>query len=118
MVIKVIVVVFFSAVSSGCFVFFSKPLPVSQPIRMDERLMGKWTGDDDHGNRYSVRFETQSNRGTTVSLLDLGYRNPLFRVTTTRASGIDYMILRLDDPSANKNYIAAKYSISGETLTV
>ncbi|HEX6187328.1 MAG TPA: hypothetical protein VFZ40_04555 [Pyrinomonadaceae bacterium] len=121
MVVKVVLAasaVLVSIVLSGCVVVFTNPLPVSQPLGLDKRLLGRWAGKDEQGNDYSIRFETRANGNTVVSLPDVGYRNPLFRVVTTEISTVNYLILRLDDPSDDKTYMVGSYSIGGDSLTI
>ena len=116
---KLALILLFAAMLSGCVVSFSNPLPASQPISRDERLLGKWEGQDEQGSPGWVRFEIGSaNQINVFASGDLGYRNPVFRMVTTKISGSDYMILRLNDPTDNKDYILARYSTNDNKLTV
>ena len=116
---KVALTLLFAATLSGCVVSFSNPLPASQPIGSDERLIGKWEGQDEQGNNIWARFESGSNHEIKVSLSgSLGYRNPVFRMVTTKISGNDYMILRLNDPYDNRDYMVGRYSTNDDKLTV
>src|SRR5438128_9551067 len=103
---------------SGCVVSFTNPLPASQPLGRDERLLGKWEGQDEQGNAGWFRFEIGSANEMNVSASgDLGHRNPAFRTVTTKISGSDYMILWLNDADI-KDYIIARYSTNENKLTV
>src|SRR5206468_1988255 len=116
---KVALIFLFAAMLSGCVVSFTNPLPASQPIGRDERLLGKWEGRDEQGSPGWVRFEEGSKDEIKVFLSgDLGYQNPAFRMVTTKISGSDYMILRLNDPTDKKDYILARYSTNDNKLTV
>src|SRR2546429_464105 len=116
---KVALTLLFAAMLSGCVVSFTNPLPASQPIGRDERLLGKWEGRDEQGSPGWVRFEEGSKDEIKVFLSgDLGYQNPAFQMVTTKISGNDYMILRLNDPNSDKDYVVARYSIDGNKLTV
>jgi hypothetical protein len=119
MAIKLIVALLLVVPVTGCVVSFTNPLPASQQLSRDERLLGRWTASDEQGNPYWIRFEKRSDAEITVSLPErLGYHNPLFRVSTTKVSDREYMILRMDDPNANKDYMVVRYSINGVTLKV
>lgn len=118
MTIRIVLVALLSIMLSGCVVIFINPLPGSQTVGVDQRLLGRWAGKDEHGNDYSIHFEKRANSETVVSLPDLGYRDPLFRVVTTEISAVNYLILRLDDPSNDKTYMVASYSMTGDSLTI
>src|SRR5713101_6304716 len=88
---KVAVTLSLATTLSGCVVIFSNPLPASQPTGYDERLLGKWEGQDEQGNHIWVRFESASDHEMKVFLPgDLGYQNPVFRMMATKLSGDDY----------------------------
>src|SRR5437016_14105163 len=71
----------------GCTVVFTNPPPGSQHTRADTKLMGRWSGQDEQGNRGFIQFDG-SNKEMNVSIFgeksDLGYRNPVFTMITTR----------------------------------
>lgn len=115
---KVILTLGLAGVFSGCVVSFTNPLPASQPTRLDERLLGKWEGTDEHGNNMSARFERGSKRETVVSLPGLGDQDSELRMVSTSISGTDYMILRVNDPQRGKDYVIGRYSIADDKLTV
>jgi hypothetical protein len=101
---------------SGCVVSFTNPLPASQPLGRDERLLGKWEGHDEQGNAGWFRFEIGSaNEMNVFGSGDLGH--PAFRAVTTKISGSDYMILWLNNADI-KDYIIARYSTNENKLTV
>lgn len=119
MVVKIAIAAALATMLSGCVVSFINPLPASQPVGRDDRLLGKWEGQDEHNNPVSTQFEPGSKSETKVSVSgSLGHQNPIFRMVTTKISGNDYMILRLNDPQANKDYMVVRYSISDDKLTV
>jgi hypothetical protein len=108
-----------ATILNGCVVVFTNALPNSQALKRDDRLLGKWEGKDEQGNRNSVQFESAPKNETNVSLSgDLGYRNPVFRMVTTRIAGLDYMILHLNDLSDDTGYILAKYATQDDKLTI
>jgi len=49
---------------------------------------------------------------------DLGYRNPVFTMTTTRIGNHDYMVLRATDSPAAEGYVIAEYSIKDGKLKI
>jgi len=116
---NVLLAAFVAAMFSGCVVSFSNPLPASQPVGRDDRLLGKWEGQDEQKNPISIRFEPGSIHETKLSVSgSLGYQNPIFRMVTTKISGNDYMILRLNDPNADKDYMVVRYATNDDKLTV
>ena len=115
---KLVLTLAVAAGLSGCIVTFSNPLPASQPLGRDERLLGKWEGSDEGGNAGWFRFEHGSANDINVFASgDLGNRSPALRMVTTKISGSDYMVLRLNDADI-KDYIIARYSINEDKLTV
>lgn len=99
-------------------VFFINPLPASQPVARDQRLLGKWEGKDEQGNSGWIRFEMSANQMNVFVSGDLASHNPAFHMVTTNISGRTYMILRVPDPNLEKFYMVASYSINGDKLTV
>jgi len=100
-------------------VSFTNPLPASQPIGRDQRLLGKWEGQDEQGNYGWVRFENgPKNEINVFASGDWGYQNAALRMVTTKISGSDFMILRLNDPNNDKDYMVARYSTNDDKLTV
>jgi hypothetical protein len=110
----------YAAIFSGCFVVFTDLPPKSLIIKEDKRLLGRWAGQD-QGNRYFVQFD-RSNREINISLFgeksDLGYRNPIFRMVTTKVDGYCYMILRPTDSPDSEGYLIAKYIVTDDKLTI
>jgi hypothetical protein len=81
-------------------------------------LVGTWEGIDEQKNRIWARFEPGKNHGLNLAWSGLGGANPEFRVTTTKVSGSDYMMLRLSDPNNDKDYIVGRYSVDDSKLTI
>ena len=118
MVVKIIFAAALASMLSGCVVVFTNPLPASQPIGHDERLLGKWEGEDEQGNSGWIRFEMPTDQIDIFLSGDWGYHNPAFRAVTTNISGDNHMILRVNDPALGKEYMVVRYSINGDTLTL
>src|SRR5215471_290824 len=117
MVSKLILVLLTTLTFPGCFISFKNPLPASQKLARDERLLGKWNGTD-KGKPYSVYFGKSSHGEMTVAIPENpSYRNPLCQVMTTKISDRDYMIFLPDDPR-DHDYMVARYSLGGVTLKV
>jgi hypothetical protein len=57
MVVKIVIAAALAALLSGCVVSFTNPLPASQPVGRDDRLLGKWEGRDEQNNPVSIQFE-------------------------------------------------------------
>ena len=107
---------------SGCMVEFSKPLPDSRRDKPDRNLLGRWSGVDEQGNPGFIQFDKSGSRELTVSVFgkdsNLGYSNPVFRLTTTKIGVAQYLILKPADPNTNSHQTIAKYSIAGNKLKV
>ena len=113
---------FCAAILSGCTVVFTNSPPNSQRPGADTELLGRWTGQDEQGNRGFIQFDSGSNREINVSIFgektDLGYRNQVFSMITTRIENYDYMVLRATDSPPAEGYVIARYSIKDGKLKI
>ena len=100
----------------GCTVVFTNPPPGSQHTRADTKLMGKWMGQDEKGNRGFIEFDKGSNTEIHVSIFgekgDLGYQNPVFTMITKKIGTYNYMVINATEPSAPPGYVLARFSHS------
>lgn len=117
-VVKMVLAAALTGMLSGCMVFFTNPLPASQPIGLDQRLLGKWEGKDEQANSGWIRFEMSANQMNVFVSGDLASQNPAFRAVTTNIAGRTYMILRIPHQDLEKYYTVASYSINGNKLMV
>ena len=118
MIAKIILVAALAGMLSGCLVLFTNPLPASQPMGRDQRLLGKWEAKDEYANSSWIRFEMSANHIDVFASGDLASHSPAFRMLTTDISGRTYMILRFPDRDLWKYYLVASSSINGDKLTV
>lgn len=112
-----------SLLFSGCMVNFTNPLPGSRDFAADETLLGRWSGTDQQGNAGLIQFSKAGPREIAVSVFgkddsDLGYKNPIFRLKTTKIGSFDYLILTADAPEARPDYTIARYSIVSNKLKI
>jgi hypothetical protein len=122
---KIVVACLCALVASGCVVTFKGPLPRSLRTTQDSRLFGKWVGRDDQGHQAFANCARDPDDQARISFSGegsdasyLGYRNPVFRMVTTRIDSQDYMILRYVDLSKGRGFQIAKYSIKDDKLSV
>jgi hypothetical protein len=112
----------FGLLFSGCMVSFDKPLPGSRMFTANPALLGRWSGKDEHGNRYFIQFDKSRTRDFNVAIIgadyDLGYPNPLFKVTTTRIGAFDYLVVNVPIPEPHTEYMLARYSIDKDKLRI
>ncbi len=106
----------------GCTVVFTNPPPGSQHTRADTKLMGKWTGQDEKGNRGFIEFDKGSNTEIHVSIFgekgDLGYQNPVFTMITKKIGTYNYMVINATEASAPPGYVLARFSIAHGKLKI
>ena len=111
-----------SILFSGCMVNFTDPLPGSRDFTADAKLLGRWSGTDEQGNAGFIQFDKAGSREIAVSIFgknsDLGYKNPIFKLTTTRIGSFDYLVLRPNDSEARPDYTIARYSIDKNKLKI
>src|SRR5437588_13074223 len=111
-----------SILISGCMVNFTDPLPGSRDFTADAKLLGRWSGTDEQGNAGFIQFDKTGSREIAVSIFgknsDLGYKNPIFKLTTTRIGSFDYLVLRPNDSEARPDYTIARYSIDKNKLKI
>ena len=111
-----------SLLFSGCTVNFTDPLPGSHDFTADAKLLGRWSGTDEQGNAGFIQFDKAGSREIAVSIFgknsDLGYKNPIFKLTTTRIGSFDYLVLRPNDSEARPDYTIARYSIDKNKLKI
>jgi len=111
-----------SILISGCMVNFTDPLPGSRDFTADAKLLGRWSGTDEQGNAGFIQFDKAGSREIAVSIFgknsDLGYKNPIFKLTTTRIGSFDYLVLRPNDSEARPDYTIARYSIDKNKLKI
>jgi len=107
---------------SGCMVEFTKPLAGSRGNTADRNLLGRWSGVDEQGNPGFIQFDKAASGELIVSVFgkdsNLGYSNPVFRLTTTRIGAMQCLILKADRPDAKSIQTIAKYSIAGNKLKI
>jgi len=107
---------------SGCMVEFTKPLAGSRRVMADRKLLGRWSGVDLQGNPGFIQFDKAGSGEMVVSVFgkdsNLGYSNPIFRLTTTKIGAMRYLILKAGRPDANSIHTIAKYSIDGNKLMI
>jgi hypothetical protein len=124
---KILIVLPAAAMFSGCAVVFESPLARSLKTKQDERLFGRWMGRDEEGNPTYIQCERSLRGESSISFfvekpkpsyLYLDYRNPIFRMTTTKIGNRDYMILRYQDASKGRGHQLARYMVEGDKLTI
>ena len=107
---------------SGCMVNFTDPLPGSRDFTADAKLLGRWSGTDEQGHAGFIQFDKAGSREIAVSVFgknsDLGYKNPIFKLTTTRIGSFNYLVLRPNDSEARPDYTIARYSIDKNKLKI
>jgi hypothetical protein len=111
-----------SLLFSGCMVEFTKPLAGSRHVTVDRNLLGRWSGVDEKGNPGFIQFDKAGAKEMVVSVFgkdsNLGYSNPVFRLSTTKIGAVQYLILKAGRPDANSIQTIAKYSIDGNKLRI
>lgn len=107
---------------SGCMVEFTDPLPGSGQFIADRNLRGQWNGVDEQGHAGFIEFASAGSRGFTVSIFgedsNLGYQNPVFRLTTTKIGRARYLVLKPTDSQGKSDYTLARYLIAGNKLKI
>ena len=107
---------------SGCVVSFTDPLPGSRHFAVDSKLLGRWSGADEQGNAGFIQFDKAGPKEIAVSVFgkdsDLGYKNPVFKLKTTKIGSFDYLVLRPNDPEAHPDYTLARYSVDKNKLKI
>jgi hypothetical protein len=100
-----------SILFSGCMVSLTDPLPGARDFPADAKLLGRWSGTDEQGNAGFIQFDKAGAKEITVSVFgkdsDLGYKNPVFRLKTTKIGSFDYLVLRANDREAPPVYTIA-----------
>ncbi|HEX6190381.1 MAG TPA: hypothetical protein VFZ40_20175 [Pyrinomonadaceae bacterium] len=111
-----------TATLSGCVVVFTNLPADTKHTGVDKRLLGRWAGQDEQGNRGFIGFDLVANNEIDVSILgeksDLGYKNPVFRMATTEIDNHDYMFLRAADSPPSEGSVIARYAIENGRLTI
>jgi hypothetical protein len=101
---------------------FTKPLAGSRHVTADRNLLGRWSGVDEKGNPGFIQFDKAGSGAMVVSIFgkdsNLGYSNPVFRLSTTKIGAVQYLILKAGRPDANSHQTIAKYSIDGNKLKI
>jgi len=101
---------------------FTKPLVGSRGVTADRNLLGRWSGIDEKGNPGFIQFDKAGSGAMVVSIFgkdsNLGYSNPVFRLSTTKIGAVQYLILKAGRPDANSHQTIAKYSIDGNKLKI
>lgn len=94
---------------------FTDPLPGSRNFRADSKLLGRWSGTDEQGNAGFIQFDKAGPGEIAVSIFgkdsDLGYKNPIFKLKTTKIGSFNYLVLRANDPEARPDYTLVRYSV-------
>ena len=107
---------------NGCVVVFTDPLPGWHGFTANPELLGRWRGKDEHGNVGILQFEKAGSRDIAVSLFgedsDLGYRNPIFKLRTTKIGRFDYMVLSSEAWAPYPYYMIARYSLEKDKLKI
>src|SRR2546425_424217 len=118
----IVVLSFGAALLSGCTVVLTNPPTNSQRIGANLRLLGKWTGQDEKGNRGFIKFDKGSNMEINVSIFgekgDLGYQNPVFTMITRKIGRYNYMVLNATESSTPPGYVIARFSIAHGKLKI
>jgi hypothetical protein len=103
-------------------VSFTDPLPGARDFSADAKLLGRWSGTDEKGNVGFIQFDKAGAREITVSVFgkdsDLGYKNPVLRLKTTKIGSFDYLVLRANDPEGLSDYTLARYSLEKNKLKI
>lgn len=111
-----------SVLCSGCLVEFTNPLPGSRRFTADRNLLGRWSGVDEQGNPGFIQFDKAGSREMVVSVFgkdsNLGYTNPVFRLTTTKIGAMECLILKPGRSDSKFHQTIAKYSIERNKLKI